>query len=199
MTTIILWRHGNTDWNNENRFQGQTDVPLNERGVTQAAAAAAKLAQLQPQLLLTSDLSRCARTAEALSELTGLPAERDVRLRERSFGEWETHTRDEVKREHPEAYRRWRLGDPDPGSGIEPIADLGKRVAEVIRQTAERVPGQTAIMCTHGGSVKWGIGALLGWPEEPTETLRGMGNCHWAQLYHDSQRGWVLVGYNLGG
>jgi broad specificity phosphatase PhoE len=199
VTTIVLWRHGNTDWNNERRFQGQTDVPLNERGAVQAAAAAAKLAQLQPSLLISSDLSRCASTAAALSELTGLPVERDARLRERSFGEWETHTRDEVAARFPQSYARWLAGHDQPGSGIEPTADLGKRVAEAIRGAAERVVGQTGVLVTHGGSVKWGIGALLGWPEGQTETLRGMGNCHWATLHLDEERGWTLVGYNLGG
>ncbi len=197
MTTIILWRHGNTDWNTQQRFQGQTDVPLNERGIEQAAAAAARLAQLQPEIIVSSDLSRCARTAAALGEVTGLPVERDVRLRERCFGEWETLTQEEVKRQFPQAWSRWRRGDAQPGSGIEPIADLGKRIAEVIRQTAERVPGKTAVLVTHGGSIKWGIGEVLGWPREGAETLRGVGNCHWAQLHHGAERGWVLVGYNL--
>jgi probable phosphoglycerate mutase len=198
VTTIILWRHGNTDWNNQRRFQGQTDVPLNERGIAQAVAAAGKLALLKPDLLITSDLSRCAQTAAALGDATGLPVERDVRLRERGFGEWETLTQEEASGQFPEAWQRWRSGDTDPGCGIESIADLGKRMAEVIRQTAERVPGEVAVLVTHGGSTKWGIGALLGWPEESVETLRGMSNCHWAQLYHDAERGWVLVGYNLG-
>jgi probable phosphoglycerate mutase len=197
VTTIILWRHGNTDWNNQRRFQGQTDVPLNERGIAQAAEAAGRLALLKPDLVITSDLSRCAHTAAALGEVTGLPIERDARLRERCFGEWEKLTQEEVKERYPQAWQRWVAGDPHPGCGIEPIADLGKRIAEVIRQTAERMPGKVSVLVTHGGSTKWGIGALLGWPEETVETLRGMGNCHWAQLYHDAERGWVLVGYNL--
>jgi probable phosphoglycerate mutase len=198
VTTIILWRHGNTDWNNERRFQGQTDVPLNERGVAQAIAAAGKLALFKPDLVVSSDLSRCARTAAALGDVTGLAVERDVRLRERCFGDWETLTRQEVLQRFPSEAARWLAGDPEPGCGIEPIADLGKRMAEVIRHTAERVPGKTAVLVTHGGSVKWGIGALLGWSEESVETLRGMGNCRWAHLYFDNERGWVLVGYNLG-
>jgi glucosyl-3-phosphoglycerate phosphatase len=198
VTTIILWRHGNTDWNNQRRFQGQTDVPLNERGLAQTIAAAGKLALLKADLLITSDLSRCAQTAAALVEVSGLAVERDARLRERCFGDWEGLTRDEVIQQHPEAWGRWRSGDEQPGCGIEPVADVGKRMAEFIRQTAERVPGKTAVLVSHGASIKWGIGALLGWPEESVETLRGMSNCHWAQLYHDAERGWVLVGYNLG-
>jgi broad specificity phosphatase PhoE len=197
VTTIILWRHGNTDWNNQQRFQGQTDVPLNERGLAQAAAAAQRLAALKPELLISSDLSRCAATAAALGDATGLPVERDVRLRERCFGEWETLTRSEVMQQFPEAWARWRAYDPQPGWGIEPIADLGKRMAEVIGQTAERMPGKTSVLVTHGGSIKWGIGALLGWSEETVETLRGIGNCHWAKLSQEPERGWLLVGYNL--
>lgn len=197
MTTVILWRHGNTDWNTEWRFQGQTDVPLNELGMAQAATAAGKLALLKPELLVTSDLSRTVATAAALAEVTGLPVERDVRLRERYFGGWETLTHEEIQQRFPTSYARWRSGDPQPGDGIEPISDLGKRVAEGIRQAAERVPGKTAVLVTHGGSVKWGIAALLGWSEGVAETLRVMGNCHWAQLQVDAHRGWVLAGYNL--
>lgn len=198
MSRVILWRHGNTDWNNQNRFQGQTDVPLNERGVAEAAAAAAKLALLKPDLLISSDLSRAVNTAAALAKVTGLPVERDMRLRERNFGEWETLTGPEVEQKFPEAFARWRAGDPTPAEYIERVADLGKRVAETVRQAAERVPDGLAVLVTHGGSVKWGVAALLGWPEEAGETLRGIGNCHHAELVLDSKRGWVLVSYNVG-
>ncbi|WP_020522288.1 histidine phosphatase family protein [Catelliglobosispora koreensis] len=198
MTTVILWRHGNTDWNNARRYQGQTDIPLNERGVAQAAAAATRLALYKPGLIISSDLSRAATTAAELGRVTGLAVERDARLRERSFGPWEGLTRDEVTERYPEAMKRWKVGETLPEDGLEPLADLGKRVTEAIRQAADRVPGGVAVVVTHGASVKWGISTLLGWPDEIARTVRPLDNCHWSELRLEDGKFWVLASHNVG-
>jgi len=195
-TRVILWRHGNTDWNAEHRVQGQTDVPLNELGLRQAAESAVKLAGRNPTLLVSSDSSRAARTADALADLTGLPAERDMRLRERAFGLWETLTTAEIKERFPVSRARWEAADPDPGDGIESLTDLGKRIGEVIREAAERNPGAVSVLATHGGSIKYGVGALLGWPDEIMPTLGSIGNCHWVELVLSAGQGWRVVTYN---
>jgi len=195
-TRVIVWRHGNTDWNAEHRVQGQTDVALNDLGRRQAAEAAVKLAARKPTLLLSSDLGRAAPTADALAQLTGLVPERDARLRERSFGLWETLTMAEVKERFPQSRARWEAAHPDPGDGIESLHDLGKRVSEVIREAAERNPGAVTVLASHGGSIKYGMAALLNWPEEVLPTLGPVGNCHWAELLHDEGRGWRVVTYN---
>jgi probable phosphoglycerate mutase len=198
VTRVILWRHGNTDWNADGRIQGQTDVPLNERGRAQALASAARLAALKPDLLVTSDLSRAAHTAAALAQLTGLTAERDARLRERSFGQWETLTSAEAKERFPASHARWVAGDSDPGDGLEPLVDLGKRVTEVIRQAAERAPGALTVLATHGGSAKYGVAALLNWPNELLSTIRSLDNCRWTELRLEPRRGWMLGAHNVG-
>jgi probable phosphoglycerate mutase len=195
-TRIILWRHGNTDWNASHRVQGQTDVPLNDLGRRQAKEAAARLASLRPDLLISSDLQRAARTADALAELTGLRPERDVRLRERYFGDWQTLTTPEIKERFPESRARWEAADPDPGDGIEPLFELTKRVGEVIREVAERMPGRLVVLTSHGGSIKYGVAALLGWPEEILPTIAAVGNCHWVEIRQDDRRGWRLASYN---
>ena len=69
---LVLWRHGQTDWNVTGRFQGQADVPLNATGEAQAAAAAAVLANMEPTVLWASDLERTRQTSAALTALTGL-------------------------------------------------------------------------------------------------------------------------------
>lgn len=198
MTTIILWRHGNTEWNNQRRYQGQTDVPLNERGVAQAAAAAARLALLKPSLLVSSDLSRAAQTAAELSRLTGLTVERDERLRERSFGPWEGHTREEVKQLFPDAFKRWQLGESNAEDGLETLAGLGGRITEAVREVADRAAGGVAVVVTHGASVKWGMSALLGWPEEVTRVMRPLDNCHWSELHLEDGHSWYLARHNVG-
>jgi len=195
-TRVILWRHGNTDWNADHRVQGQTDVPLNDLGLRQAAEAAVRLAARNPTLLISSDLGRTARTADALADITGLPPERDVRLRERAFGLWETLTTPEIKERFPISRAKWEAADPDPGDGIEPLTDLGKRVCEVIREAAERNPGAVSVLASHGGSIKYGTAALLGWPEEILPSLAPIGNCHWVELLHDEGHGWRVVTYN---
>ncbi|MGH2930671.1 MAG: histidine phosphatase family protein, partial [Solirubrobacteraceae bacterium] len=97
----MLWRHGQTTWNVEHRFQGQTDIPLDETGEAQAQYAARRLATLRPVAIVASDLSRAQQTAAALSMLTGLEAVADKDLRERFGGDWEGLTDDEIRERYP--------------------------------------------------------------------------------------------------
>jgi probable phosphoglycerate mutase len=200
-TRLIVWRHGNTDWNRGGRVQGQTDTPLNEAGRAQAARAATVLAALRPDAIVSSDLSRAADTAAALAALTGLPVSIDERLRERAYGRWQGLTMAEIPNLFPAEYTRWRAGDQAPGCDIESLDDLGKRVGEALREAAEGTPGGTVVVATHGGGSKQGIAWLLGWPPESTRMLTGMDNCHWSVLRHDprgSFGGWRLAAYNAG-
>ena len=101
VVTLVVWRHGQTTYNVERRFQGQSDVPLNEVGLRQAAAAARHLAALRPAAIYSSDLSRASVTAEALARLTGLTVQLDKDLRERSGGSWEGLTEAEIREQFP--------------------------------------------------------------------------------------------------
>ncbi|MGA1689823.1 MAG: histidine phosphatase family protein, partial [Candidatus Nanopelagicaceae bacterium] len=67
---IVLWRHGQTDWNLQNRFQGHSDIPLNETGHAQARRAAPLLMGLRPEKIICSDLIRTQQTAAPLSEIS---------------------------------------------------------------------------------------------------------------------------------
>ena len=199
MTRLIVWRHGNTDWNAGHRVQGQTDVPLNDLGHEQAAEAAELLVTFRPDALVSSDLRRAADTAAALAALTDLKVEHDERLRERHFGTWQGLTMAEVAVAHPVQFARWKAGADDVGGGVEPLSDLGERVAEALQTAADRVPpGGTAIVATHGAAARQGIGHLLGWPREQLRTFRALQNCHWVELTHDVDRGWQLASYNVG-
>jgi broad specificity phosphatase PhoE len=198
MTRLIVWRHGNTDWNGDNRVQGQIDTPLNDLGREQAAAAAPLLAALRPDAIVGSDLSRAADTAAALSALTGLPVRTDPRLRERHYGLWQGLTMTEVAERFPVEYTPWRAGAQDPGCEIETLDDLGKRVGDALQEAADAVPGGTIVVATHGGAARQGCGHLLGWSPEVVRTIGGLQNCHWTELRHDDIRGWQLRAYNLG-
>ena len=86
---IVLWRHGQTDWNVENRFQGHSDIPLNKVGQYQASEAAKVLAALRPDRIISSDLIRAQSTAAALAALTDITVEINPNLRETDGGLWE--------------------------------------------------------------------------------------------------------------
>jgi broad specificity phosphatase PhoE len=197
MTLLVLWRHGNTDWNAGDRVQGQTDTPLNDRGRDQAAAAAVRLAALRPAAIVASDLRRAADTAAELAALTELPVRHDARLRERYFGDWQGLTITEIAERYPSEYARWRAGAPDLGNGVESMDDMAKRVGAALREALDGASGGTVVVATHGGAARLGIGEMLGWPAPVTWTLDALGNCHWSELRLDPARGWRLHAHNL--
>ena len=89
MTRLIIWRHGRTEWNATDRVQGHSDVDLDVVGVAQAAESAARIAAHGPDLIVSSDLRRAARTAAVLASITGRTVDYDNRLRERHYGPWQ--------------------------------------------------------------------------------------------------------------
>ena len=197
-TRLVVWRHGNTDWNADGRVQGQTDTPLNDLGRQQAVDAAELLVRLRPETIVASDLRRAVDTAAALAALTGLSVRPDIRLRERHFGAWQGFTMAEVSQRRPDEYARWVAGADVVGGDVETLDDLGKRVSEALQDAADLASGGTVVVATHGGAARQGIGHLLGWPATQLRTLRALQNCHWAELTHDAVRGWQLAAYNVG-
>src|SRR5690606_41424364 len=97
----------------------------------------------------------------------------------------------------PEERAGWRAGGPSPGCGIGHVGDLAERVAQALRDVAERHAGGTIVVSTHGGAARAGCGALLGWPLDMLRTVGVLSNCHWTDLRFDTVRGWQLRGYNL--
>jgi probable phosphoglycerate mutase len=198
VSRLIVWRHGNTDWNASHRVQGQTDVALNVLGKQQAVDAADLLIRMRPDVIVSSDLQRAADTAAVLAALSGLSVEYDKRLRERFFGAWQGLTMTEVAALYPEDHARWTAGE-EVGGDIESLHDLGVRVAAALQAAADLAPpGGTVVCATHGAGGRQGIGQLLGWSRESLRTLRALQNCHWVELTHDKQRGWQLAAYNVG-
>lgn len=173
--TVIFWRHGQTDYNVERRFQGQTDIPLNALGRTQAAQAASYLSELHPELIVSSDLSRAADTADELASLLKLGVTRDDRLRETAFGQWEGHTREEIGASWPDELEQWLSGaDTNPPDG-ESRSESGRRVASAITDIIEGSQAQTIAIVAHGAVLRAAAELLLGM--DGSGRLAVLGNC----------------------
>lgn len=152
VTRIIAIRHGETDWNAQSRLQGQTDIPLNARGLAQAAALSAALGHESVACVYCSDLSRAAQTARALAEPLGWPCTVDIGLRERGFGVMEGHTYREIDERWPEWSQRWRVRDPEfePPEG-ESLNRFHGRVLDTVGRLAAAHAGECIVLVTHGG------------------------------------------------
>ncbi|MEV0166946.1 histidine phosphatase family protein [Nonomuraea fuscirosea] len=189
---IVCLRHGQTLWNVEQRFQGHSDIPLDETGVAQAARAASLLASLRPTLIVSSDLQRANDTALALGRIVGLEVAVDKDFRERGGGQWEGLTREEIAARWPHEYAAWEAPDG------EPVTDVAGRVAGAMRRWASRLDDDgLLVVASHGAALRLGICELLGLPEELWPALGGLGNCSWSVL-HEGRRGWRLLEHNAG-
>ena len=151
-TRICLVRHGETNWNLEQRFQGQLDISLNARGRSQAATLTRELAAERFDHIYSSDLKRALQTAEPLAKARGLPIEINLLLREKRDGAWEGFTHREIKAAYPREhgqYRSRRLDFVIPeGEGLTAFAE---RVTSVLTQIAQAHEGETLLIVAHAG------------------------------------------------
>ena len=185
------------------RFQGQTDIPLDEVGLAQAERAAAMLASLRPSIIISSDLTRAHQTASALSRLTDVDVLTDERLRETFAGDWEGLTRDVLESQFGPELAAWSAhSDVRPGGHGETRIEVADRmVAAVDVALGGLEPGQTMVVATHGGAARTAIGRLLGLPHETWGALGVLTNCSWSVLVENlSGQGtpWRLQEYNAG-
>jgi probable phosphoglycerate mutase len=196
-TRLILWRHGVTDWNATERFQGQTDVPLNAAGIRQAETTAPVLAALQPTALYTSPLLRAQRTAQELAIRTGLTSNIDPDLMEIDVGAWSGLTLTEAQALDP-AFAAALASGADYRRSLsgETFTEAGERTAGAFRRIAASHPGETVVIVSHGGVIRVGSALFLGWDYRTAATLGGITNCAWVIL---SERGarWRLAEYNV--
>ncbi|MEU5162911.1 histidine phosphatase family protein [Streptomyces sp. NPDC020875] len=195
---IVLWRHGQTAWNLERRFQGTTDIALTETGIAQARRAARLLASLEPDAIVASDLKRAAGTARELAGLTGLDIVYDEGLRETWAGVWQGLTHEEIKERYGDQYAAWKRGEPVRRGGGELETEVADRAAPVVLRHAEKLPENgTLVVVSHGGTIRTTIGRLLGLESHHWESLGGLSNCCWSVL-GEGARGWRLLEHNAG-
>lgn len=164
-------RHGETPWNTERRLQGHQDIPLNELGLAQAAAAARYLAQRHSQTpfgaVVSSDLLRARQTAEAISGALTLPIQTESRLRERCYGDFEGKTPMEARLFAETAYDVLVARDDLAAApaNAEPLDVMAGRIEACLRPLAENYEDQSVILVTHGGVLdilyRWALGREL--------------------------------------
>ncbi|MFZ8979197.1 MAG: histidine phosphatase family protein, partial [Candidatus Nanopelagicales bacterium] len=188
MRRIAIWRHGRTSWNAEQRFQGQTDIELDEVGIAQAQRAASMLASLPPSAIISSDLTRTRQTASPLVAITGIEPAYDEGLRETFAGEWEGKTRPVLLEEYGNDLHRWSA-DPlmRAGGHGETRVEVADRVVAAIDRGLAGLPDDgVLIVVTHGGAARAGIGRLLGLPPEHWGALGVLTNCSWSVLLENT-------------
>ncbi len=148
---ILLVRHGETEWNKTRRFQGQTDVPLNDHGRAQARALAKRLAPIEFSHVVSSDLSRARETAEIITAGRGLTLTQDPDWRELALGDLEGLYADEVIAQHPEVMKIWKRAPQEvtmPGG--EALGPMQERVWSAFERLPALEEGQTALVVAHG-------------------------------------------------
>jgi broad specificity phosphatase PhoE len=176
-TTIVMVRHGETDWNRENRFQGHADPRLNAAGRRQAHELAHSLASGTFAALYSSPLRRALETAEILGAAVDVEVEVSEFLREVDVGSWQGLTRTEVEARFPNGYRHWL----EYGHGWEDgetYDELGRRVIAGLRRIAERHSDDRVLVVTHGGPIRSALAVATGVAfGEARRAIHVIGNC----------------------
>ena len=176
-TTIVLVRHGETDWNRENRFQGHADIRLNEVGRAQAEELALELAGESFAAAYSSPLLRAYETAAIVAARLALDVESADVLMEVDVGSWSGLTRNEIEARFPVGFQRWL----DYGHGWddgETYDELGARVVTGLQRIAASHRDTTVLAVTHGGPIRSALAAAEGVPfGEARRSIHVIGNC----------------------
>jgi broad specificity phosphatase PhoE len=195
---VVLVRHGQTAWNAEGRAQGHTDIGLDDTGREQAEGMAPEVASYDPALLVTSDLARARETAAFLEKQTGLTATEDDRWREYDLGERTGLTLAEFSERMGEEYDGWwDVHAHVEVPGAETPEQLRTRVLPAFEEVLDRLgEDETAVVVTHGASLRVALASVLGWPLETAGGLDTMGNCAWAVVAETGAGRLRLSSYN---
>ncbi|MDR1581589.1 MAG: histidine phosphatase family protein [Synergistaceae bacterium] len=162
---IFFVRHGETDWNKELKYQGSTDIALNENGRSQARKVGLRLSRVIPSKVFSSPLLRAYGTAEAIMEANagGAPVEVMDDLREISFGKWESLTYAEIMERHASDYKTWLenpfSSSPTGGESFESLRTRSARAAEAVKSAA--APGAAILVAAHGVVLRTLLSSLM--------------------------------------
>jgi broad specificity phosphatase PhoE len=167
---LFLARHGETAWNLEQRWQGQTDVELNDAGRAQARVLAARLAEHEIRSIIASDLSRARETAEIIAQHLGIDdVLLDPGLRERGYGIFEGLTRLECEAQHPEEWACYVADHRHTPARAELDGAVAARMQAAVSRAGAigYACGGAVLVVSHGGSIRALIAAATGWRPPP--------------------------------
>ncbi len=161
---VYLLRHGQTAWNaDNNRYCGRTDIPLTEKGLTQAATVRDQLEGVVLDAVYTSPLQRASKTAQIAS---GLEPVADQRLIEVDFGQWEYKTREEFVEDNPSSWESWNADPTHIKAGVtgETGGEIVQRVDDFFKEMYQRHVGETILVAAHNGVNRLYMAYKLGMP-----------------------------------
>jgi broad specificity phosphatase PhoE len=162
MLHLMLVRHGETDWNAQRRYQGQSDVPLSVLGRRQAELVAGRLAGKEINAMYASDLKRALDTARVIAEKSGLKVFPEPRLRELKFGVLEGLTFDEAQERYPDMIAAWLDDFNRPPDGAETIDLFNTRCVSLLDDLKGKHDEQVVLLVAHGGSLSEILRVVLG-------------------------------------
>jgi probable phosphoglycerate mutase len=159
--TIILVRHGQTQWNLDGRYQGRSDPPLCRTGMMECVTLAKKLSRAGIRSIFTSPLSRARQTAEIVADRLRIgPIENDPRLAEIHFGDWEGNTQTQVRQHWPELLNLWKTApDAVRFPGGETLEEARDRLRGFFKDIGAlgSPDAAPALVVTHAGLIRLAI------------------------------------------
>ncbi|MBC7326537.1 histidine phosphatase family protein [bacterium] len=192
-TRIYLVRHGMTEWNDGGKMQGRTDVPLNQKGITQAKLLAKRLANIPLNAVYSSPLIRAKNTAEIISLTHNLEVVETTSLMEADFGKWEGLTLEEIREKWGNALELWYEGKAYPPEG-EGILEMQSRVVEFIENIPTRHKGEEVLLVAHGGPIRAFVCHILGTIKPFRRIKQANANINIFDFYEEW--GWQIVTLN---
>jgi probable phosphoglycerate mutase len=181
---LYLSRHGRTHWNELGRFQGRTDVPLDDVGRGQARDFAQQI-RGRVDAIVASDLKRASESAHIIAECLHVPLlGLDADLRERGYGVFEGLTRLECEQQHPELWLEKRRDRNIEPPGGEPRAEVIARMQRGLARAVSLMRGryQNGLIIGHGSSLRMFLEVLTGGHVE------SIGNMQYREVLHDGER-----------
>lgn len=162
-TKVFLVRHGETIWNVDRRFQGQTDVPLNEKGRRQAEALGRKLSGEKFAAIYASDLRRAYETAALVARGHNLPVQKCPDLREINFGCWEGLTMSDIESKYKIIFQQWLVNPLTTRIPQgENLAEVAVRSVRAVRAIINSHPDSQVLLISHGGAIRTIVSSALG-------------------------------------
>jgi probable phosphoglycerate mutase len=195
-TEIILIRHGETEWNSQQRMQGHSNSDLSSVGQAQIQALGQWTKNVPFDLIYSSDSLRAKQTAEAITQFSGHELQFDQRLREKNLGVFEGLTSEEARERHPEVFRLFKTAGSkyviDEGESTQQLQD---RALEIVNEIRIKHPEERVLLVTHGGFIRVVMKHSLGLSlETPTRFLirnTGVFRLVWEDKWLVSQMGGV--------